>query len=63
MDFKLEKSLSLELLNMDKTYDFVIKPFKNDPHGNHGKHIFVFLQTEIFTTRTVNSKGLNRQLL
>ena len=26
MDFKLDKNLSPELLNMDKTYDFVIKP-------------------------------------
>ena len=40
MDFKLEKNLSSELLNVDKTYDFVIKPLKNDPPGNHGKHIF-----------------------
>ena len=31
VDFKLEKNLSSELLNMDKTYDFVIKPLKNDP--------------------------------
>ena len=31
VDFKLEKSLLSELLNMDKTYDFVIKPLKNDP--------------------------------
>ena len=30
VDFKLEKNLSSELLNMDKTYDFVIKPLKND---------------------------------
>ena len=28
VDFKLEKNLSPKLLNMDKTYDFVIKPFK-----------------------------------
>ena len=28
VDFKLDKNLSSELLNMDKTYDFVIKPFK-----------------------------------
>ena len=28
VDFKLEKNLSSELLNMDKTYDFVIKPLK-----------------------------------
>ena len=25
---------------MDKTYDFVIKPLKKWPPGNHGKHIF-----------------------
>ena len=41
LDFKLEKNLSSELLNMDKTYDFVIKPLKKlSPPGNHGKHIF-----------------------
>ena len=31
VDFKSDKNLSSELLNMDKTYDFVIKPLKNDP--------------------------------
>ena len=31
MELKLEENLSSELLNMDKTYDFVIKPLKNDP--------------------------------
>ena len=31
VDFKLFKNLSSEFLNMEKTYDFVIKPFKNDP--------------------------------
>ena len=40
VDFKLEKNLSSELLNMDKTYDFVNKPLKKWPPGNHGKHIF-----------------------
>ena len=40
VDFKLEKNLSSELLNMDKTYDFVINPLKNDPLENHDKHIF-----------------------
>ena len=40
VDFKLEKNLSSELLNMGKTYDFVIKLLKKWPHGNHGKHIF-----------------------
>ena len=39
-DFKLDKNLSSELLNMDKTYDFVIKPLKKWPPGNHGKNIF-----------------------
>ena len=33
VDFKLEKNLSSELLNMDKTYE-------KWPTGNHGKHIF-----------------------
>ena len=59
MDFKLDKNLSSELLNMDKTYDFVIKPLKKWPPGNHGKHIF-FLEIEIFTTKIVNSKGLKK---
>ena len=40
VDFKLEKNLSTELLNIDKTYDFVIKPLKKRPNGNHDKHIF-----------------------
>ena len=65
VDFKLEKNLSSELLNMDKTYDFVTKPLKKWPFGNHGKHIF-FLEIEIFTTKTVYSKSLKkicRQLL
>ena len=57
VDFKLDKNLSSELLNMDKTCDFVIKPLKKGPPGNHGKHIF-FLEIEIFTTKIVNSKGL-----
>ena len=50
VDFKLEKNLSSELLNMDKTYDFVIKPLKKWPPVNHGKDIF-FLEIEIFTTK------------
>ena len=54
VDFKFEKDLSSELLNMDKTYDFVIKPLKKLLPGNHGKHIF-FLEIEIFTTKIVNS--------
>ena len=54
VDFKLEKNLSSELLNMDKTYDFVIKPLKKWPPGNHGKHIVFFLEIEIFTTKIVN---------
>ena len=64
VDFKLEKNLSSELLNMDKTYDFVIKPLKNDPLETTVS-IF-FLEIEIFTTKIVNSKGLKiicRQLL
>ena len=40
VDFKLEKNLSTELLNMEKTYDFVIKPLKNMAPGNHGKGTF-----------------------
>ena len=40
VDFKLEKNLSPKLLNVDKTYDFVIKPLKKSPPGNHGNHIF-----------------------
>ena len=36
VDFKLEKNM----LYMDKTYDFVIKPLKKWPPGSHGKHIF-----------------------
>ena len=52
---------------MDKTYDVVIKPLKNEgpPPGNHGKHIFL-LETVIVTTKIVNSKSLRkicRQLL
>ena len=39
VDFKLEKNLSSKLLNMDKTYDFVIKPLKKWPTENHGNHI------------------------
>ena len=31
VDFKLEKNLSSELLNMDNTYDFLSSPIKNDP--------------------------------
>ena len=58
VDFKLEKYLSSELLNMDKTYDFVIKSLKKWPPGNHGKHIFP--EIEIFTTKIVNSKSLKK---
>ena len=50
---------------MEKTYDFVIKPLKKLPPGNHGKHIF-FLEIEIVTTKIVDSKSLKkicRQLL
>ena len=31
VNFKLEKNLSSEFLNKEKTYDFVIKSLKNDP--------------------------------
>ena len=65
VDFKLDKNLSSELLNMDKTYDFVIKPLKNDPLETTVS-IFFFLEIEIFTTRIINSKDLKkiiRQLL
>ena len=65
VDFKLEKNLSSELLNMDKTYNFVIKSLKNDPLETTVS-IFYFLEIEIFTTKIVNSKGLKkicRQLL
>ena len=61
VDFKLEKNLSSEFLNMEKTYDFVIKPLKKWPPGNHGTHT-VFLEIEIFTTKIVNSKSLKKNL-
>ena len=61
VDFKLDKNLSSELLNMDKTYDFVIKPLKNDPLETTVS-IF-FLEIEIFTTKIVNSKGLKKSVL
>ena len=57
--FQIRKNLSSELLNMEKTYDFVIKPLKKWPPGNHGKHIS-FLEIEIFTTKIVNSKSLKK---
>ena len=65
MDFKLLKNLSSELLNMEKTYDFVIKPLKNDPTETTVS-IFCFLEIEIIVTKIVNSKSLKeicRQLL
>ena len=62
VDFKLEKNLSSELLNMDKTYYFVIKSLKKSPPGNHGKHIF-FLEIEIVTTKIVNSKSLKKSVV
>ena len=65
VDFKLLKNLLSELLNMEKTYDFVIKPFKNDPLETK-IIIFLFLEIEIVTTKIVNSKSLKeicRQLL
>ena len=65
VDLNLEKNLSSELLNMDKTYDFVIKPLKNDPLKTT-VNIFFVLEIEIFTTKIINSKSLKkigRQLL
>ena len=65
VDFKLEKNLLSELLNMDKTYDFDIKPLKNDPPETT-VGIYFFLEIEIVTTKIVNSKSLKkicRQLL
>ena len=53
-----KKNLLSELLNMEKTYDFVIKPLKKLPPGNHGKHIF--FKIEIVTTKIVNSKSLKK---
>ena len=46
---------------MEKTYDFLIKPLKKWPTGNHGKHIF-FLEIEIVTTKIVNSKKFEKNL-
>ena len=57
VDFKLEKNLSSELLNMDKTYDFVIKPLKKMTPWKP-RLIYFFLEIEIFTTKIVNSKSL-----
>ena len=65
VDFKSENNLSSEFLNMEKTYDFVIKPLKNDPLETTVSILF-FLEIEIFTTKIVNSKSLKkfcRQLL
>ena len=64
MDFKLEKNLSSEFINKEKTYDFVIKSLKNDPLETMVS--ILFLEIEIFITRIVNSKSLKkicRQLL
>ena len=44
------------VLNMEKTYDFVIKL-----PGNHGKHIF-FFEIEMVTTKIGNSKSLKKNL-
>ena len=38
VDFKLDKNLSSELLNMDKIYDFVIKPLKKWPPRSSVEH-------------------------
>ena len=62
VDFKSEKSLSSELLNMDKTYDFVIKPLKDD-HLETTVSIFFVLEIEIFTTKIVNSKSLKKSVV
>ena len=44
---------------MEKTYDFVIKPLKNDPPpGNHGKHIF-FLEIELVSQLKKFEKNLS----
>ena len=59
VDFKLQKNLSSELLNMEKTYDFVIKPLKKWPPETTVS-IFVFLEIEIVTTKIVNSKSLKK---
>ena len=61
-DFKLDKNLSSELLNMDKTYDFVIKLLKNDPLETTVSISF-FLEIEIFTIKIVNSKGLKKSVV
>ena len=44
---------------MEKTYDFVIKPLKNDPPETTVS-IFFFLEIEIVTTKIVNSKKLKK---
>ena len=62
VDFKLEKIQSSELLNMDKTYDFVIKLLKNDPLETTVS-IFFSLEIEIFTTKIVNSKSLKKSVI
>ena len=36
-------------------------PLKNDPPGNYGKHTFI--EIEILTTKTVNSKSLKKTCL
>ena len=58
VDFKLEKNLSSEQLNMAKTSDFVIKLLNNDPLETTAS-IF-FLEIEIFTTKIVNSNSLKK---
>ena len=46
---------------MEKTYDFVIKPFKNDP-TEATVSIFCFLEIEIIITKIVNSKKFEKNL-
>ena len=61
VDLKLEKNLSSELLNMNKTYDFVVKPIKNDPQETTVSILF-FHEIEILTTKIVNSKSLKKSV-
>ena len=59
VDFKLDKNLSSEQLNMDKPMILLSSPLKNDPLETTVS-IFFFLEIEIFTTKIVNSKGLKK---
>ena len=56
INLKLVKKICrYKLLNMDKTYDFVIKPL------NHSE--YVFFEIEIVTAKIVNSKSLKKNLV